>query len=347
MPSSTMKAVIKTKPGAGAELTKVDIPKPGKNEILVKVEVTSICGSDLHIYKWNSWAAQHVHPPQIMGHELAGSVVELGDDITSVKLGDFVSAETHIPCGQCRQCQTGNKHICKHLQILGVDTNGAFAEYVVIPEVVAWKNHHSIPHEYASIQEPLGNSIDTVLSEDVSGKSVAVIGAGPTGLFSVGVTKISGATTIFVTDINEYRLNLAKKMGATQTLNPQKVDVVQEVLHATGGDGVEVVLEMSGNAEALNQGLQMLTPGGRLSILGVYNDPVTIDLNNQVIFKNIRIYGITGRKMFSTWFKAASYLRSKTLDLSPVITHKFKLEEFEKGFELMKSGNCGKILLYP
>jgi len=323
----------------------VNIPSPGIGEVLVRVKVTSICGSDVHIYNWNSWAQQHVKPPQIIGHELAGEVVELGQGVSSLKIGDFISAETHIPCGFCKQCRTGNQHICKHLKILGVDTNGAFAEYIVIPEVVAWKNDPAIPHHFASVQEPLGNAIDTVLSEDVAGKSVAIIGAGPIGMLAVGVARVSGATHIFVTDVNDYRLSIAKKMGATATLNPNSTDIVREIRDATDGDGVDVVLEMSGNATALNQGCQLLTPGGRISLLGVFNAPVTIELNNLIIFKGIRVYGITGRNMFSTWFKAANFLKSQKLDLSPVITHQLTLDDFQQGFDLMKSGMCGKIVM--
>ncbi len=346
MANGKMTAVVKAAPGPGAELRTVAIPEPGEGQVLVKVKVTSICGSDLHIYKWNSWAAQHVHPPQIIGHEVAGEVLKLGPGVKSLQVGDFVSAETHIPCGYCKQCRTGNMHICRNLKILGVDTNGAFAEYVVIPEIVAWKNDPAIPPEFASVQEPLGNAIDTVLSEDVAGKRVAIIGAGPIGMLAVGVARAAGASDIFVTDLNDYRLEIAKKMGATVTLNPNKVDALQMVLEATHGDGVDVVLEMSGNANALIQGCQMLTPGGRISLLGVFDNPVTMEFNNLIIFKAIRVYGITGRKMFSTWEKAGNLLRSKKLDLSPVITHQLKLADFERGFELMKSGQCGKIVLH-
>lgn len=345
MSSGKMQAIVKSRPASGAEFLTVNIPDPADREVLVKVKVASICGSDLHIYKWNSWAEEHVHPPQIMGHEVAGEVVELGKGVLSLKKGDFISAETHIPCGYCKQCRTGNRHICKNLKILGVDTNGTFAKYVVIPEVVAWKNDPSILHKFASVQEPLGNAIDTVLSEDVAGKSVAILGVGPIGLLAVGVARASGATDIFVTDLNDYRLEIAKKMGATLTLNPDKTDVIKEINDVTNGDGVDVVLEMSGKEAALIQGCQMVTPGGRISLLGVFDNPVSIELNKLIIFKGIRVYGITGRKMFSTWYKAANFLRSKTLDLSPVITHQFKLKDFEQGFELMKTGMCGKIVL--
>ncbi len=345
MPAGTMKAIMKMRPGEGAELKEIPIPTPAASEVLVKVHVTSICGSDLHIYKWNKWAQQNVRPPQIMGHELAGEVVECGPGIKHLQPGDFISAETHLHCGFCKQCRTDNPHICKEMKILGVHTNGAFAEYVVIPEKVAWKNDPSIPHDFASVQEPLGNAIDTVMSEDVAGKTVAIIGAGPIGILAAGVANVAGATDIFITDVNDYRLEIAKKMGATTLLNPLNQDVVKAVMDATNGDGVDAVLEMSGNENALIEGCQMLTRGGRLSLLGVFEGSVTIDLNNLIIFKGIRVYGVTGRKMFATWYKAANFLRSKKLNLAPAITHKFELEEFEKGFELMKTGMCGKIIL--
>ena len=346
MPDGTMRAVMKMKAGVGAEMSRAPIPKPGFGEILVKVKTASICGSDVHIYKWNSWAQQHVKPPQIMGHELAGEVVELGEGVNAVKEGDFISAETHISCGYCKPCRTGNPHICSNLKILGVDTNGVFADYVVIPEKVAWKNDPSIPPVFASVQEPLGNAIDTVLSEDVAGKKVIITGAGPIGIIAAGVAKISGACEVYITDINEYRLGLAKKMGADVVLNPRKQDVVRFIMDATNGEGVDVALEMSGNENALIQACECLSPGGRLSILGVFNRDVTLDLNNLIIFKGIRVYGVTGRRIFSTWYKAGNFLKSGLLDLSPVITHEFKLEEFDKAFELMMSGNSGKIVLH-
>ena len=346
MPDGTMKAIVKTKPGVGAEMQTVPIPKPGFGEILVKVKTASICGSDMHIYHWNSWAEQHVKPPQTMGHELAGEVVELGEGVTAVKVGDFISAETHIPCGYCKPCRTGNPHICSNLKILGVDTNGAFAEYIVIPQVVAWKNDPAIPPEFASVQEPLGNAVDTVLSEDVVGKKVVITGAGPIGILAVGVARASGAAEIYVTDINDYRLGLAKKMGADVTLNPKNEDVVAAIMEATHGEGVDVALEMSGNETALIQGCQVLSPGGRLSILGVFDHPVSLDLNNLIIFKGIRVYGITGRKMFSTWYKIGNLLKSGRLDLSPAITHQIKMDDFQKGFDLMDKGMCGKIVMH-
>jgi len=237
--------------------------------------------------------------------------------------------------------------ICRNLKIFGVDRDGVFAEYAVVPEVDIVKNDPEVPYQFASVQEPLGNAVDTVLSEDVAGKTVAVMGAGPVGLFGIAVARASGASAIYVSDVNEYRLGLARKLGATRTYNPRHTDVVAEIIEATDGNGVDVAIEMSGNAEALRQALKVTTPGGRVSILGLYNGEVTIDMNNDVVFKALRVYGITGRTMFQTWYKSAGFIKSGLIDLKTIITHTFPLAEFEKGMKLMAEGNCGKIVLVP
>ncbi|MGQ9560733.1 MAG: L-threonine 3-dehydrogenase [Candidatus Oleimicrobiaceae bacterium] len=342
-----MKAVVKTKPGPGAEYMEVDIPQCGPEEVLVKVGATSICGTDLHIYEWNQWAAGRIKTPQIMGHELAGEVVEVGRAVKWVKVGDKVSAETHIPCGHCYQCRTGRMAICRNMKILGVDRDGVFAEYAVVPAVDIIWNDPGVPYQFASVQEPLGNAVDTVLAEDVAGKTVAVMGAGPVGLFGIAVARASGAAAVYVSDVNEYRLDLARKLGATMTYNPRRTDVVDEIIQATDGNGVDVAIEMSGNAEALRQALKVTTPGGRVSILGLYNGDVTLDMNNDVVFKALRVYGITGRTMFQTWYKSAGFIKSGLIDLSTIITHTFPLADFEKAMRLMAEGNCGKIILIP
>lgn len=342
-----MKAVVKTKPGLGAEYMEVDIPQCGPEEVLVKVGATSICGTDLHIYEWNQWAAGRIKTPQIMGHELAGEVVEVGKGVKWVKVGDKVSAETHIPCGHCYQCRTGRMAICRNMKILGVDRDGVFAEYAVVPAVDIIKNDPGVPYQFASVQEPLGNAVDTVLAEDVAGKTVAVMGAGPVGLFGIAVAHASGAAAVYVSDVNEYRLDLARKLGATKTYNPRRTDVVNEIIQATDGNGVDVAIEMSGNAEALRQALKVTTPGGRVSILGLYNGDVTLDMNNDVVFKALRVYGITGRTMFQTWYKSAGFIKSGLIDLSTIITHTLRLADFEKAMRLMAEGNCGKIVLIP
>jgi threonine 3-dehydrogenase len=343
-----MHAVVKMEPGTGAEYTTRPIPEVRDDEVLIKVLSTSICGSDLHLYNWDEWSEQRVQVPRIMGHEMAGEVVEVGKAVRSFKVGDYVSAETHIYCGYCYACRHGRTEVCMNLQIIGFDRDGAFAEYVSLPERVIWKNDPGIPREWASIQEPLGNAVDTVLAENPAGKTVLVTGCGPVGLLAIGVARATGATTIFATDINEYRLELALKMGANFILNPKKVNVVEYVLDATHGAGVELLLEMSGSVSALRDGLRLVTPGGAVSLLGLFpNREVSLDLNNDVILKGIRVHGITGRKIFSTWFKTSRLLASGKLDLDPVITHRFPMAEFEKGLQLMREGLCGKILLLP
>jgi len=344
---TTMKAVIKVRPEYGAVFAEAPLPKVGPHDVLVKVQAASICGTDLHIYQWDDWAAHRIKTPQIMGHELAGEVIEVGREVSQIRVGDYVTAETHIPCGRCFQCKTGRPEICRNLKILGVDTDGSFAEYIAMPELDAWKNSPRLSPEVAAIQEPLGNAIDTVLAEDVAGKTCAIIGCGPVGLLAVAVAHACGATTLVATDVNEFRLDLARKMGATHALNPAETDVVKEVLDLTHGDGVDVMCEMSGNARALHQGLAMMTPGGRASLLGLYKEPPSLDLNNEVIMRGIRVFGVTGRTMFGTWFKAARFLESGQVDPRPIITHRFPMREFDKAMDLMASGNSGKVVLLP
>jgi threonine 3-dehydrogenase len=342
-----MKAVAKIRAEPGAELIDVDIPTPGPNEVLVKVLATSICGTDLHIYEWNTWAQQRIHHlPQIMGHELCGEVIELGSNVTHIKKGDVISTETHIACGHCFLCRTGLSHICMNGSIFGVDINGVFAEYALVPATNAWILDEKIPKDYASVMEPLGNAVHTVLAGEIVGNTVLITGCGPIGLMSIAVSRICGATTIIATEINEYRLQLAKKVGADIVLNPKKDNVVQRVLDETEKLGVDVVLEMSGNPAAMHEAFDAIRPGGRYSILGILDNPVEIDFN-KIVFKYLTVQGINGRLMFSTWYKTSRFLSSGRLDLKPIITHRLKLEEFEKGMELMKSGTCGKVILYP
>lgn len=340
-----MKAVVKTKRTKGMEFIKVPIARIGPGDVLIKVTLASICGTDVHIYDWTRWARHRFTPPRIIGHEFAGKVEKIGDEVTRVNVGDRVSAESHISCGDCYQCRNGYSEVCKNLRLLGVDHDGACAEYLTLPERVLWKNDPDIPDKWATIQEPFGNAIDTVMAEDVSAKTVLILGAGPIGLFATGIAKASGASLIIVSDPNNYRLNISKKMGADITLNPKKQDIIPPVLEATNNNGVDVVLEFSGNTQALNQGLKTITPGGRISILGIYEKRVSIDLNKEVIFKKICIYGITGRKVFSTWYKTSRFLSSGLVDPGPIITHQFPLKDYEKGIKLMRDGKCGKVIL--
>lgn len=340
-----MKAVVKTKRTKGMELKKVPTPRIGPRDALIKVKMASICGTDVHICDWTRWAQHRFSPPRIIGHEFVGTVIKIGNEVARVKAGDRVSAESHISCGYCYQCCNGYAEVCRNLKLLGVDHNGTCAEFLVLPEHVLWKNDPNIPDEWATIQEPFGNAIDTVMVEDVSAKTVLILGAGPIGLFATGIARASGASLIIVSDPNDYRRAISKKMGANIVLNPRKQDTSQLILKATNNNGVDVVLEFSGNNQALNQGLKVITPGGRISILGIYERRVTIDLNKEVIFKKIRIYGITGRKAFSTWYKTSRFLSTGLIDLNPIITHRFPLKDYEKGMKLMKEGKCGKVIL--
>jgi threonine 3-dehydrogenase len=323
-----MKAVQKMEPGPGAELVRVDVPAPAEDEVLVRVASTSICGTDLHIYEWNEWAARRIkNLPQTLGHELAGEVVEIGSRVKSVMVGDYVSAETHIPCGHCWACRTDKQHICLNLKILGVDRDGCFAEYITVPEVVVWQNDRAIPRDQAAAQEPLGNAVDTVLAEDVAGRTVLVTGCGPLGVLTILVARASGATTVFATDVSGYRLELAERAGADHVFNVAEGDPVEKIRELTDGVGVEVLLELSGAPSALEQGLRALAFGGRVSLLGLFDSDVKVDLNDGVIFKNARVYGIVGRRMYTTWYKTKQLLASGKLDISCAITHTFPLEK--------------------
>ncbi len=338
---------MKTKPEPGAELLDVDIPTPGPDEVLVKVLATSICGTDLHIYQWNDWAKKRIkNLPQIMGHELCGQVIELGTNVCHIKKDSIISAETHIACGYCHLCKIGMMHICENVKIFGVDRDGVFAEYSVVPARNAWAIEEKIPKDYISIMEPLGNAVHTVLAGEIAGSTVLITGCGPIGLMAIGLCKICGATNIIATEVNEYRIQLAKKMGADLVINPKKDDAVSVILKHTNGQGVDVVLEMSGNPSAIGEAFEVLRPGGRYSILGIPEKTIKLDLAD-IVFKYFTIQGINGRLMFSTWVKSSRFLASGRLELEPLITHRFRLEEFKEAMELMETGNCGKIILYP
>ncbi|MBC7262761.1 MAG: L-threonine 3-dehydrogenase [Chloroflexi bacterium] len=351
MPNQKMRALVKPKSGPGLEMRMVDIPTIGPHDVLVKVKATSICGTDRHIYEWNAWAQSRIKPPLIIGHEFCGYVVAVGKDVTLLKEGDFVSAESHIPDTTCPVCRQGAQHICANLKILGVDTPGCFADYAVLPEICAWKNDPDLDPAIASIQEPLGNAVYTVLAEPITGKTVAVFGDGPAGLNAVAVARASGAGTIFHVGKYPFRLDIGKKLGATFSINITEpgVDVVRIILDATEGVGVDVTLEMTGNQDAITQGFAVLRKAGRFSAFGLPSGPIQLDLNNAIIFKGARVLGINGRLMWDTWYQMAGLLKSGKLDPSPVITHKIPLDDFEKGFEAMCAPDrkCGKVVMFP
>ncbi len=342
-----MKAIFKYKPGVGAEVREAPIPSPGPSEVLVKVKATTICGTDVHIYTWDEWSQSRIKPPMIFGHEFAGEVVEVGKNVKTIKPGDWVSAETHIACGHCYQCRTGNKHLCENVKILGVDINGAFAEYVKIPEENAWKNDVSLPPEIAAMQEPFGNAVHATLIEDVTAKSVSVFGAGPIGIMSAMVARAAGASLVVIVEPEEARRNLAKKVGFEHVINPIETDPVEYILDHTSGLGVEVFLEMSGAQKAIEQGLRSTRKGGRVSFLGIPKGHITLDFAEDVVFRGVKMYGINGRKMFDTWYKVKALLDSGLVDLKPLITHKFSFDDIDKAMELLINKKAGKIVLYP
>ncbi|GEL09249.1 L-threonine 3-dehydrogenase [Salisediminibacterium halotolerans] len=343
----TMKAIVKNRPEKGAELQEVPIPEIGDRDVLIEVKAASICGTDVHIYEWDQWSANRVKPPYVFGHEFAGVVVAKGRFVERVEVGDHVSAETHLVCGYCPQCLNGQAHICANTEIIGVDRDGSFAEYVALRADNVWKNDPALPFSEASIQEPFGNAVHTVLSKDVAGKSVAVIGCGPIGLMAVGIAKASGASQVLAFDVNEYRLDLAEQMGATRTVDSLREDPVHAAKALTSGNGVNVVCEMSGSPQAIDQAFKMVTNGGHMAILSLPVKPVTLDITNDIVFKGITVKGISGRKMYETWQQTAGLLQSGQVNVKPLITHHFPLEDFHKGFELMLEGNCGKVVLYP
>ena len=344
-----MKALIKTAPKPGLTIEQRPDPTPDRTEVVVRVKATSLCGTDAHIYNWDDWASTRIHLPRIIGHEMCGEVVAVGQEVSSVVVGDYVAAESHITCGHCFQCRTGQAHVCRQYRILGVDVDGSFAEYIKLPERLLWKTSRELPPDLACVQEPLGNAVYAALIEDLAGRSVLISGCGPTGLLAVAVAKVSGASPIIASDMSDYRLGLAKQLGADHTLNakadPPEV-MASAILDLTDGDGVDAALEMSGNPAALHQAFRSVKNGGRVSLFGIPTGPVSFDLPNEIIFKGIRVYGVTGRRLFDTWYRLARLFKAG-LDIRPVVTHTFPMTDFDKGFELIKSGQCGKVVLFP
>jgi len=345
----TMRALVKASPSAGAELRDVPVPVPGDGELLIRVEAASLCGTDLHIYRWDDWAESRLGTglPRIFGHEMAGRVVAHGPNVRGrgeIPLGTLVAAETHLVDQSCYQCRTGREHVCANLRILGVDMDGAFAQYVALPAHNAWPSAGLSP-EIAAIQEPMGNAVHAAFVEELAGQTVVVTGCGPIGLMTVAIAKLAGAAKVFATDINPERLEIARRLGADVVINGRE-DVVGRLRELTGGVGVDVVLEMSGAEVAIRQGFEAVTNGGRVSLLGIPERPITLDLASDVIFKGLRVYGITGRKMFETWYRTQALL-AQGLDLTPIVTHRIALRDYHQAFELLAGGHAGKVVLLP
>jgi len=344
---ATMKALRKMQAGRGLSMETAPVPAIGAADVLVRVKTASICGTDLHIYGWDRWSQGRIKPPLTLGHEFCGVVESVGEDVAAVKAGDFVSAEMHVNCGHCRQCRLGEAHICQNLRIIGIDQDGAFAEFVKIPASNIWKLDAAIPEHYGAILDPLGNAVHTVLAGPIAGQTVLVTGCGPIGLMSIAVAKACGSSTVFATETNENRRAMAKKMGADVVLNPAAEDAVARILAETNGTGVDALLEMSGNPTAIQQGFKALRAGGRASLLGIPTENVPLDLVNDVIFKGATVQGIYGRRMYGTWVQMTALLKAGRLNLEPLFGEREPLEKFENAFAKLQGGLAGKILLFP
>ncbi len=343
-----MTAVIKAAREPGFKIVKKPIPDNlGPNDVLIKVLATSICGTDVHIYKWDRWSQGRIKPPLTVGHEFSGEVIKIGSHVKKVNIGDIVSAETHIVCHECEFCRRGEFHICQNTKIIGVDTDGCFAEYARMPADNLILNTVKIDPKYLSIQEPLGNAVHTMLHFKITGKTVAVVGCGPIGMMGVNLAKAVGASKIIAIEINDYRIKLAKELGADVVINPLKENVIERVLEETEGMGVDVIGEFSGNKQAIEDAFKYVKPGGKMSMLGITPDNINIDLSNDVVFKGITIYGVVGRILFETWHQVTGLVESGKLDLDKIVTHTFPLTEIDKGMAVMMSGNSGKVVLIP
>lgn len=338
-----MKALVKTKAERGIWMIDVPEPKVGHNDVLIKVKKTAICGTDVHIYNWDEWAQQKISVPLIVGHEFVGEVVEIGTEVEGFKIGDRVSGEGHIACGFCRNCRAGRRHICRKNVSVGVTRDGCFAEYVVIPAVNAYRIPDSIPDKQAAILDPFGNATHTALAFDLVGEDVLITGAGPVGIMATAVARHAGARHIVILDVNEYRLALAKKMGASLALHAQQVTLQQAMEMLKMREGFDVGLEMSGNPTVFADMLAYMDHGGKVALLGFLPQSTQIDWNN-IIMKGLQVKGIYGREMFETWYKMICMLQSG-LDISPVITHEFHARDFQQAFDTMLTGQCGKVVM--
>jgi threonine 3-dehydrogenase len=337
-----MKALVKSKPEKGIWMEEVDIPEIGVNDILVKIKKTAICGTDLHIYKWDEWSQKTIKPGMIIGHEYVGEVAKLGDGVTGFEIGDRVTGEGHIACGHCRNCRRGRKHVCENTVGIGVNIDGIFAEYAVIPASNLMKMSDKIPDEMLAIMDPFGNATHTALSFPVIGEDVLVTGAGLIGSMCVAVAKFAGARYVVATETNPFRIELAKKMGADRVINPME-ESLDDVIKELGMIGFDIGLECSGSPAAFNDMISHMYNSGKISLLGILPSQTTVNWND-IIFKSLQLKGIYGREMYETWYQMEQMLMSG-LDLSPMITHRFKADEYQKAFEIMEKGDCGKIIL--
>ncbi len=342
-----MRAIVKAAPGPGLAMVEVSDPEPGPGEVLLEVKATSICGTDLHIRDWDPWAANRLQPPLVVGHEMCGRVVAHGAGVDEPAIGQLVSVESHVVDNRCALCRTGKGHLCENTRILGVDRDGVYADYVVVPAENALPDPPDMPYSIATLQENFGNAVHTVSTPQVAGRKVLVTGCGPVGLMAIAAARALGARSVYATDLSDYRLELAAKMGVDLTLNPARDDVVAALEDATEGEGVDVLCEMSGARAALEQGFTVLKPGGEAALLGLTTEPIVFDLDRHVIFKGATVHGIAGRRLWDTWFQMRALLRAGVVDLAPLVTHRFALADYQRAFDLMASGECGKVVMFP
>jgi threonine 3-dehydrogenase len=340
-----LKALAKLRPERGFTMIDAPVPDIGPTDVLIAVEKAGVCGTDFHIYSWDKWAQTRIKPPLIVGHEFMGKVVAVGDAVRAVKPGDRVSAEGHIADGICVLCRTGQAHICERVEIIGVDRDGSFAQYIAMPEYNVWKLDPAIPDTFAAVFDPLGNAVHTVMAAGVGIKSVVITGVGSIGLMAIPVARAAGASSVYAIDVNPAKLELAETLGADRTFLSSQTGLVEQIKELTNGDGADVLLEMSGSGVAIDQGLQMVRNGGTAALLGIPSDNVNINLAERIIFKGLTVLGINGRRMFETWYQTQALVKSGRVDLSPIITHVLPYTEFDRAFELMRTGEAAKIVL--
>ncbi len=345
-----MMAVRKVAAEPGLAVEDVPVPEVSADDVLVRVEAASICGTDLHIWKWDRWASRRIKPAITLGHEFCGTVVEIGERVSSVRVGEYISAESHITCGMCYQCRTGQAHLCPKTVIIGVDRDGAFAEYVAVPEKVLWRNNRAkISPEIATLQEPFGNAVFATMNQDITGRSVAVMGCGPIGLFSVAIARASGASRIVACDVNPTRLALGTRMGAHATVNPIEHgdETFAAVVKANDDAGIDIVIEMSGAPQAITTAFKAVRNGGTVVLFGIPAEPVEIDVAENMIFKNVTVNAINGRRIFDTWYKTRWLLEEGVVDLRPLITRTIRLEEIDASMPMLADGSACKLVVVP
>ena len=345
----TMLAVMKVEPAPGLNLREVSLPTIGPDDVLIQVTACSICGTDVHIYNWDTWSQHRIKPPLVLGHEFAGEIVECGRNVKNLKVGDYVSAEGHILGRGSHHVHPGQEHLAPGVEVLGIDRPGAFTKYVCVPASNVWCNPANLAPEIASLQDPFGNAVHTVFAQDVTAKTVLITGAGPIGLMAIPVARAVGAKAVYITDVNPRKLELARRLGVTEALDASDPTTVEHLRDVTDGEGVDVLLEMSGHPAAIDQGFRALRPGGEAALLGLPGQKINVDWGEHLVLKGAVVRGIYGRRIWDTWYRMRALLETGAVDLWPLITHKFPLAEFEQGFKLMQSRDelVGKVVMYP